>query len=256
MYPNTESFLRLRAQTQAVLDFTVLISNSVPLLKMTIKNIEKGINGIQLANPDYFKGDQNQEQLKSYAADYKINLSKYLLLSNFSYFEAYVSDAIEEMFKFHGGSEQLINDARRRCRKHINPSDTVINENRKKLQDSYKKKNDGKYRKFTNLLQEYNFKFPSELLSSYGVQKLKDELKNIKSVDIPSLLIDGLLFPMTEDDVEEFHRIRDIRNSIAHGKCKSFDMPSAMICNKFLRNLSVQIDSHIVNNFFIIERFS
>ncbi len=59
MYAHTESFLTLRQQTQEVLDFAVLISNSVPLLKMTIKNIEKNVDGIQLANPDYFKGEVN-----------------------------------------------------------------------------------------------------------------------------------------------------------------------------------------------------
>ena len=256
MYANTDAFTRLKKQTQTVLDFTVLISNSVPLLKMTIKNIEKGIDGAQLAKPDYFKGGQNQEQLKSYAAEYKSNLSKYLLISNFSYFEAYVLDAIEEMLNFHGGSEQLLFAARRRCQQHVNPKDSVIISNRKKLQDSYKKKNDGKYKKYTKLLMNNNFKFPSELLSSYGVQKLSDELKSVKSVGIPNLLVDGLHFPMTEDEVNEFHRIRDIRNSIAHGKRESFDMPNAMKCNKFLRELSVKIDNHIVNNFFVIERFS
>ncbi len=256
MYANTQAYLRLKEQTQEILDFTVLISNSVPLLKMTIKKIEKGVDGIQLANPDYFKGDQNQEQLKSYAAEYKNNLSKYLLISNFSYFEAYVLDAIKEMIEFHGGPAQLIDATRKRCQKHIDPTDDAIVNSRKKLQDSYKRKNDGKYQKFTKLLQEKNFKFPSELLTSYGVQKLIDVLENVKSVGIPDLLIDGLHFQMTENDVKEFHRIRDIRNSIAHGKRKGFSMPDAMACNKFLRDLSASVDKHLVNNFFIIERFS
>ena len=141
MYPNTEAFLRLREQTQAVLGFTVLISNSVPLLKMTMKNIDKGIEGAQLAKPDYFKGDQNLDQLKSYSAEYKKNLSKYVLLSNFSYFEVYVIDAIAEMLEFHGGVEQLIEDARKRCQMHVNPTDQPIIKNRSKLQDSYKNSN-------------------------------------------------------------------------------------------------------------------
>jgi hypothetical protein len=223
---------------------------------MTIKKIEKGDEGYQLANPDYFKGEQSKEQLKSYAAEYKNNLGKYRLMSNFSYFEAYVSDAIEEMLMFHGGAEQLITTARKRCQQHVSPTDTTIISNRKKLQDSYKRQNDGKYQKYTKLLQKNNFKFPSELLSSYGVKKLIDDIKNLKSVGIPDLLIDGLHFPLSKDDVKEFHRIRDIRNKIAHGKRKTLDMPSAMRCNRFLRELSVRIDNHIVNNFFVIERFS
>ena len=61
---------------------------------------------------------------------------------------------------------------------------------------------------------------------------------------------------MSDDEVEEFRRIREIRNKIAHGKRKGFDMPNAMKCNGFLRDLSVRVDNHIVNNYFIIERFS
>ena len=256
MYANTEAFVRLKKQTQAVLNFTVLISNSVPLLKMTIKNIEKGIESAQLANPDYFKGEQNQDQLKGYAAEYKENLSKYILLSNFSYFEAYVSDAIEEIFNFHGGAQKMMEAERLRCQMHVNPTKESVIENRRKLQDSYKKHKNLKYQKHTNLLKSENFKFPSELLSSYGVLKLADELKSLKSVGIPNILVDGLHFPMPEDDIKEFHRIRDIRNNIAHGQTKSFDMPSAMKYNKFLRELSVKIDSHIVNNYFVIEKFA
>ncbi|RYY76244.1 MAG: hypothetical protein EOO52_01625 [Gammaproteobacteria bacterium] len=256
MFSNTEAFLRLREQTQAVLDFTVLISNSVPLLKMTMKNIDKSVVGAKLANPDYFKGDQNLDQLKSFAVKYKENLSKYILLSNFSYFEVYVVDAIEEMFNFHGGTDQLIEDARKRCQKHVNPSDQSIIKNRSKLQDSYKNKNKEKYQKYTRLLQANNFKFPSELLSAYGVQKLSENLSNLKSVGIPELLIDGLHFPITDNEVVEFHKIRDIRNSIAHGKRKTFDVPSAMKHNNFLRGLSVRLDQHLVKNYFVIERFS
>lgn len=256
MHSNTMAFLRLKKQTQAVLDFSVLISNSVPLLKMTMKNIDKGVEGAQLAKQDYFKGAQSQDQLTSYAAEYKANLSKYVLLSNFSFFEAYIIDAIKEMFEFHGGVEQLIKDARRRCQKHINPIDKDIVDNRKKLQDSYKNKNKEKYQKYTRSLQVVNFKFPSELLSAYGVQKLSENLNNLKSVGIPDLLVDGLHFSLTDIEKKEFDKIRNIRNSIAHGNKETFDMPSAIKYNSFLRELSVRIDQHLVKNYFVIERFS
>jgi hypothetical protein len=256
MVPNTEAFIRLRNETQAVLDFSVLISNSVPTLKMVIKNVEKRVEGAKLANADYFTGEQNVAQIKSHAAEYKKNLSKYILLSNFSYFEVYVIDSINEMLTFHGGAENLISEARKRCIKHINPTDTDIINNRSKLQDSYKGKNIEKYKKYTKLLIEKNFKFPSELLSAYGVQKLKENLKNLKSVGIPDILVDGLHFPMTDKEINDFHKIRDIRNSIAHGKRKTFDMQSAMEHNKFLRDLTVRIDRHLVNNFFVIEKYS
>jgi len=103
VYAHTKAFVRLKDQTQAVLDFSILVCNAIPLLKMTIKNVEKGKEHTNLAKPDYFKGKPNQEKLKCHAQEYKENLSKYVLLSNFSFFEAYVIDAVNEIFEFHGG---------------------------------------------------------------------------------------------------------------------------------------------------------
>lgn len=256
MYAHTESFITLREQSQSVLDFAVLIANSVPLLKMTLKKIDQNVAGMQLANPDYFKGQQNPGQLKQFAQQYKNNLGKYVLLSNFSYFEAYVSDAIDEIFKFHGGVEAMIAASQLRCSKHVNPTDVDIVNNRKKLQDSYDRHKKPKYMKYTNLLKKKNFKFPSELLSAYGVRKLKEDLKNLRSVGIPDILMTGLHFDMKEAEVQEFHKIRDIRNAIAHGKRKTLDIPRAMECNRFLRDLAVRIDNHIVSNYFVIEEFA
>jgi hypothetical protein len=256
MYAHTESFKVLKNQTQEILDFAVLIDNSVPLLKMTIKNIEKKVDGINLANPDFFTRPPDNEQLKNYAKEYKNNLSKYVLLSNFSYFEAYVINSIEEIFEFHGGFDNMLKASQLRCNQHIDSSNDIVKQNKRKLQDSYDKKKKEKYEKYSNLLKQVNYKFPSELLSSYGIMKLKEELKNLKSIGIPDILINGLHLFLSDDDIKEFHRIRDIRNSIAHGKNQGFNMKSAMKCNTFLRDLSVKIDKHIVNNYFVIERFS
>lgn len=194
--------------------------------------------------------------MKSYAKEYKSDLSKYILLSNFSYFEAYVINSIEEIFKFHGGFDVMLKESQLRCNQDINSNDAFVTLNKKKLQDSYDEKKKQKYEKHTKELKKVNYKFPSELLSSYGVIKLKEELKNLKSVGIPDILINGIHMNINDDDVKEFHRIRDIRNSIAHGKNKGFDITAAMQCNTFLRNLAVKIDKHIVGNYFVIERFS
>jgi len=256
MYAHTKSFKILKDQTQEILNFAVLITNSVPLLKMTIKNIEKKVDGIHLANPDFFKKAPDNEQLKDYSQEYKNNLSKYILLSNFSYFEAYVINSIEEIFKFHGGFDKMLAESQLRCNQHIDSGDETVKENKRKLQDSYDAKKKEKYEKHTIELKQVNYKFPSELLSSYGIIKLKEELKNLKSVGIPDILANGLHMFISDDDIKEFHRIRDIRNSIAHGRNQGFDIKSSMNCNTFLRNLSVKIDKHIVNNYFVIERFS
>lgn len=257
MYAHTESFKRLKEQTQEILDFAILIMNAVPLLKMTIKKIEKGVDGIALAKPDFpNQVGPDKEQLKSYAQKYKGDLSKYILLSNFSYFEAYVIDAIEEIFKFHGGFDDMLTASQLKCQIFLNSNDTIIKQNKRKLQDHYDGRKKLKYTKYISELKKVNYKFPSELLSSYGIIKLREELKNLKSVGIPDILTKGLHMNISDDDIKEFHRIRDIRNSIAHGQNKGFNIPLAMKCNAFLRNLSVRIDKHIVENFFVIEKYS
>ena len=43
---------------------------------------------------------------------------------------------------------------------------------------------------------------------------------------------------------------------IAHGRRNDFTVSSAMECNRFLRELAVRIDNHIVTNFFVIEAYS
>lgn len=256
MYAHTNSLKVLKEQVQEVINFAVLSANSVPLLKMTIKNIEKGCPNSQLANQDFFLRESSKEDLKEYAKNYKFNLSKYILLSSFSYFESYVTDAINEIFEFHEGFENMSQSTKDRCVSHINISNPTDKRNKSKLQDAYNKSKNQKYQKYTEELKKSNYKFPSELLSYYGVIKLKEELKNMKSVGIPDILVNGLHLNIKEEDIEMFHKIRDIRNSIAHGKNKNLDIKSAMKYNKFLRKFAVSIDKHIVNNYFVIEKFS
>ncbi len=134
--------------------------------------------------------------------------------------------------------------------------DKPLIEVRRHLQDSFSKRKCQKYEKYTQLLKEKNYKFPSELLSSYGVIKLNDELQKLRSVGIPDILSNGLHFALSEKETTNFHRIRGFRNDIAHGRRNDFTVSSAMECNRFLRELAVRIDNHIVTNFFVIEAYS
>jgi len=256
MYPNTHALTTLKQQSQETLNFTVLIANSVPLLKKTIKSIEAGDPNTQLATPDFFKKSSVASQLKSYACDYKANLSKYVLLSSFSFFEAYVTDAIKEMICFHGGLQDFCEDTKRRCENHVNPTDKKIIGYRAKLQDSYKKKNSQKYIKYSQLLRKENYRFPSELLASLGVQALGKKIDNLKSADIPDLLTNGLHFKISAAEIKEFDSWRSIRNNIAHGNKVNCDMSKALKCNSFLRSLAVRLDLFLVQNYFVIEKHS
>jgi hypothetical protein len=61
-----------------------------------VENYEK------IASPFYFKlTDENINNTIHYAKDYKKNLSKYALLSAFSFFENYFKEVVVELVNFH-----------------------------------------------------------------------------------------------------------------------------------------------------------
>ncbi|MFQ5642551.1 MAG: CHASE2 domain-containing protein [Thiogranum sp.] len=179
-------------------------------------------------------------------------LGKAVLLSSFSYFEAYVMDAIGEIFEFHDGADAMIEASRTRSDRSINSTDKKIEECKKGLQESFC----GKKKKYTRLLRKRNYRFPSDLLSSYGLVKLRDELKNFRSIDVPELLSKGLHFDPGNKGVREFHRIRNIRNRIAHGSISELTVRDAMKCSRFLQDMADRIDRHIVKNYFVTEEYS
>lgn len=256
MYSHTNALTRLKTETQNTLDFAVLNCNAIPLLKMTINKMAKGDATLKLANPDFFKNSSIPQQLKGYATNYKFNMSKFILLSNFSFFEAYVIDAINEMIIFHQGFDSFAGEAKTRLANSLNPTNSDLLKDRAKLQDSYKPDKNLKYIKHTSNLKKLGYKFPSEYFSPFGIMALEERLGKLRSVEIPDILVDALNFPLSENDKCEFHKIRDIRNKIAHGSCKELGFKHAMNYNKFLRELAVRIDKFLVENYFVIERFA
>jgi len=239
----TGPFVRLQKQMQSMSDFAGLVSASALSSGTVTENNDRKAAGAGRVAPGK-PGTKSKE--------YDSDLGKAVLLSNFSYFEAYVMDAIREIFEFHGGGDAMIEATRSRSDKSINSTDEEVEECKKKLQDSLC----GEKKKYSRLLRKNNYRFPSELLSSYGLVKLRDDLENFSSVAVPELLANGLRFDMSEKQVREFHRIRNIRNSIAHGNVKEFAMHDAVKCSSFLQDMAGHIDRHIVNNYFVTEDFS
>jgi hypothetical protein len=78
-------------------------------------------------------------------------------------------------------------------------------------------------------------------------------ISHTKAVKIPEVLQEALLFPMTPADTSKFHNLRGIRNDIAHGKLTKYPVRTAIEHGSYLRNLAVNIDGHIVENFLVIE---
>lgn len=254
MIGHTNAYLRLREQIEEMFDFTVTVCYAVPSLKEQIRVVRKGI-ATNLPKPDYFDNNVPLEAVQKRAENYKLKLARYLLLSSFSFFEAYVKDGILEMVEFHGGTDQFINTAERRALSSVDISDENIHELKRKLQEPEKPVKHLKYKKFSRQLANTDYKFPSELLASYGVRFLINKVNNLKSVDIPELLEHGLHL---EIDAQRFHQIRDARNKIAHGKIKeiSVSFQDAMEMNQDLRNFATKIDKHLIENFFIMEKYA
>lgn len=269
MIDQTESFKKLKIEQQKILDFTVLICYSIPNFKKAIKGFKNQIPNYEtLSKPDYFKDVTNIPQLESIAKDYKENLSKYTLISAFSFFESYFRDVITELVEFHGGKENFIENVHLRHKAIIATVNTTIEESKKKLNEPLKKKNYGRYKKHIDILNtESQFRYPSELLATFGLKYFIEIVggSNFKSVMIPDILeyafgLDLLEKVNKHKDLKEknlketFDTMRNIRNSIGHGSSTVIGFEKVMDLIRFLRYFAVKIDNHLVNHFFILER--
>lgn len=253
MIPNTKSFCVLKQQVQEVIDFSVLCCTAVPSMKGYIKAVENGVAG-KIPDPDYYKGQPNYDQLKGFVPSYRKNLGKLILLSSFSYFEAYFKSLIDEIFEFHGGFESLIDSSLKRQLAHMSfidtePAKTAV----RKLKEYPKRNKKQKYEKYAKELENSEFRFPSELMSAFGLKELHSRYKDMKSVEIPYFVIWCFGVSLTNDEVDRFHKIRETRNEIAHGKKEYIELKESLAFNQELRSLAMKIDSHIVNHYFVIE---
>lgn len=271
MIDSTKSLKILKNETQRILDFAVLICYSVPGLKKLIRGYNEKIEHFdKFHNPDYFKEENHDlDRLESVSKHYKENLSKYLLLSAFSFFEAYFRNVFDELVEFHGGIENLIGNAKNRRGRFLSSQDNEILEHKRKLQEPLKKSKWMKYRKHQSVLEENSdFRFPSELISSFGLKTLIETVQgnSFKSVLIPELLEDALGLSLDDkinhheelkdkDLKETFDIIRNLRNEIGHGNSGKIGFLKVMDLIRYLRFLAVKIDNHLVENFFILEDY-
>lgn len=253
---NTNAYLRLKKQVQETFDFAVVVCHSIPALKRQIALLNDGTIS-SLPKPDYFpEGVTPPSQLKQQAIDYKRQLSSYLLLSCFSFFEAFVIDAVNEMIEFHGGIEKFIRRAEKRERDNINETLSSNLEKAKRiLSKPDKAAHILRYQKYSKTLVDNGYRFPTERFSAYGARMLVQRIGNLRANDIPDLLKNGLYMDISEREIQKFHEIRDIRNKIAHGEKVNLYLRNISEKNNFLRNMAKLTDQHLVKNFFISEEF-
>ncbi|ELY1990516.1 hypothetical protein SL034_005669 [Vibrio harveyi] len=260
---HTTAYEKWKAQTQDAFEFSVLVCSAVPTLKRNIQLFERGVIE-SMTKADHYapQGEISHErqtqmnlELKQRSIGYKQKLAKYTMLSNFSFFESYINDVIYEFIDSHGGVDQLLANAKKKTLDHITNDSGDIEKLRRKIRRANKVKSYQQYVSASDKLDELGYRFPSEQFSTYGIKMLVDRLSNLRSVEIPDLLSDGFSLELTEQEISEFHGIREIRNKIAHGDPVDLSLREvAEKCQK-IRNIVKKVDQHLLRYFFISETF-
>ncbi|ALD01094.1 hypothetical protein AMQ28_01195 [Acinetobacter sp. TTH0-4] len=257
----TEAFLKWQKNTQEIFDFSVLVHYAVPALKQQISLVEKSVV-TQLCRPDYYRSNKKNyysspnllDSIKRRTAGYKSHVSDYLLLSLFSYFEAFVIDVIQEFLNFHGGISEFQNFAIRKSKNSMeilsNQSEIRKHKNKLKPTDA---KNQPDRKHATRELKKTQFRFPSDHFASYGIFMLGKKIDDLKAREIPEVLINVLLIDLNTEEVRNFHNIRDIRNKIAHGQIVHLDIEAVTKHNNILMALANKVNKHVCEFFKIYE---
>lgn len=261
---STKSFQKWKDQTQETFEFSVLVCNAVPTLKRTINLYEKSVIS-DLVEPDHYgwkeeltqdEKTRRKDQLKQHAIGYKEKLSKYILISNFSFFESYVSNVLTEMIEYHGGRQTFIESAKKRSENQFhNIPDSTEKLRRKIRLKNLANSHTLRYKSATAQLLESGYRFPTDLLSGYGATMLLQKIDNVVANDIPKLMKDGLHLTLDAGMVLEFHNARDIRNKIAHGEQVSLSISQVTKYSKAFKSMAISIDQHLLQNYFVSEKF-
>jgi hypothetical protein len=253
LIPNSKAYAVLRDKSQDFLNFVVLSCTAVPTLKKQLQ--ATGVAGI---TPDHFKGRPDAAQLLSYASVSQESLARMVIITLFSYFEAYVQGLLVEIIEFHGGALKFQATADKRAKSFVTNTSQAIIDTKRKLQEPPKAGKVESYKKHSAVLVKHCFRFPSELLAPYGVRNLnrKAKPKGSKAFEIPELIRDALCFPLSTKDTARLDSIRDTRNRIAHGESGPITLMEALAIGRDLRDISAKVDRHAVEHFFVLEEFA
>lgn len=254
MIPHTQSFSRLKNEVQNVMNFAIVVSYAVPCLKYTLKKMP--MEQPPLFKPDHFDSRPiKTEKVLHDTEVYKETLSRHIVLSSFSYFEAYFHDVLQEILDFHG--KDLLMGVSTLTTAMKDTDDPTIEKARKKLSEYPKKSNLDKYKNNQAKLVKSGQLMPSSLLAQYGYNLLTELIEKdyIPASRIPELSKSILQLKLDEQETEHLHGYRGIRNKIAHGRITegSLFVKKAIEMNNFFRNLALKIDRHVIKHFLIVE---
>lgn len=248
---HTEAYAAHKKQSTELLDFAVLVCQAVPELKRAIRVAEKG--GQALAGNDYFGGGRQIDQLKEYAQRYKSDLAIHVTLSAFALFDGYFQQACSEVLDFHGGAERIVG----KLREALLDQEATLSEDEKRdfatLRDSKKGSKLDAYKRSVGRLRGGGRFLPSAFFSGHGLVQLERSLlRGIRAYDIPAVMKDCFFFDLGPR-AQDYMRIRDIRNKLAHSERTTRSLPTAMKDAKSLRDIVVKFDGHLVKHLFVIE---
>jgi hypothetical protein len=255
MIPHTKAFSRFREQGNDLLDYAVLLSYALPALEQSIAK-QSGPTAGFLPKQYFFKNSNlSFEELAHRLKKSDEAFGKEVLISLFSYFDAYFVDLLEELIAFHGGSSAVVERSKRHTRDAIATAVVKADSSRKKLLEYPKPNLTAKYQKHIRILKAAGYPFPSVRMSALGWKSLVGLLENkrLRTVDYPEILKDGLLFPITDAEVSKFNLLRDKRNKIAHGRLSKYKARTAIDDGTWLRQLATRIDRHVVEDIMIID---
>lgn len=254
MLTNTQSYLLLRAYIQESLDYAYLTCHAVPALNAYMKAVDEKA-APKIPDPDHFGKPGDFDRLREIRLTYKKSLGRFMVISAFSHFEAYVQDVVREIIDFHGGTAAFLVLAKRRSGVLTRPQRIERFPELKPLNEVRKMGKNGKYMKCVQALEGKGFIFPSQMASAYGIRKLAEAVsKNgFRAARISEIVFDALGLPHDQSMDENIARIREIRNDIAHGRRRKYDLKTSIDDLKLLRQYALAIDQHILTHYMIIE---
>jgi hypothetical protein len=235
----------------------VFVAYAVPLLRNEVASIKAGTTAT-LHRPDFFHKSNRStpDDLLRVEPVYESRLASYLLISAFSFFEAFVVGILEEVISFHGGEEDFLSRSRRRTRHFMAPHPPVIAALKRKLRGAEAGNLRDKYRKFSRLLSDEGYRFPGELFASFGIKTLVSKVKNLKAYEIPEILSDALQLELTTVETRSLNATRKTRNKIAHGEHINLTMFDTVKMTTDLRKLATKIADHVSENLLVVERYA
>ena len=253
MLAHTKAFATYRTLSQAHLNFAVLVCHAVPALRADLALSAPTVSHL----PDHFKAGRNPKaEVAGYVVGYQDELARSTLITVFSYFEAYISDALREIVDFHGGKKEFKSRSLKRATKFIAAAHPDVQNHKRKLQDNPTPTKLQKYQKHARILDGKGFRFPTDLLAHFGAAQLLPKLdakRGMRAFEVPMMIEECLLFPIAEDDRQDFEAVRSLRNKIGHGRPPPISLKQSLHYASKLHTLAANVDRHIVEHFMVIQ---